>query len=413
MNLIILTNGYPNKNKDTFVNNEIEALSRQFDNIFIIPTLLNKVILLNGYKTISDYKLPSNVYVIDINYSLFDLFCFNYDTIVEFINEFQFNLKFLFMQFRYLLNSNIVKKNILRLMRDFQLQEQDTILYSFWFHYNALAISQLSKYYFLKVSRTHGYDLYLNRGHQPFKSFILSKIDYILPCSKMGRDYLEAQYNIGEKNIPLYLGSKNMYQVTIKKRNLDCFTIVSCSTIVNVKRVWKIVDLLEAIRIDIKINWIHIGDGPAYDEVWNYASERLSSRNNISFNFLGRLSNDEIMTYYFNNQINAFINVSESEGLPISIMEACSFGIPIIATDVGGVSEIVRNGINGFLIRKDFTINELVDVLVKMIELNNYEFELLMMNSRKIWEDKFDATKNYKNFADQLLKGKIINEDIT
>ena len=50
--------------------------------------------------------------------------------------------------------------------------------------------------------------------------------------------------------------------------------------------------------------------------------------------------------------IDIFINVSSSEGLPVAIMEAISFDIPIIATNVGGTSEIVTPE-TGILIAPD------------------------------------------------------------
>ena len=60
------------------------------------------------------------------------------------------------------------------------------------------------------------------------------------------------------------------------------------------------------------------------------------------------------------------MNVSESEGIPVSIMEASSFGIPVIATNVGGVGEIVENGYNGLLLNKDF-LNRDLSVCLKSI----------------------------------------------
>ena len=49
------------------------------------------------------------------------------------------------------------------------------------------------------------------------------------------------------------------------------------------------------------------------------------------------------------NQANAYILPSYNEGLPISILEAMSYSLPIISTNVGGIPEIVKNGINGYL----------------------------------------------------------------
>ena len=80
---------------------------------------------------------------------------------------------------------------------------------------------------------------------------------------------------------------------------------------------------------------------------------------------MGAIQNVEVYKYYNEHCADLFINVSSSEGLPVSIMEAISFGIPVIATDVGGTGEIVKNGISGFLINRDFETVELAKKIMK------------------------------------------------
>ena len=72
---------------------------------------------------------------------------------------------------------------------------------------------------------------------------------------------------------------------------------------------------------------------------------------NISVKLLGKVNNNDILNFYSITPVNLFINLSESEGIPVSIMEAISFSIPIIATDVGGVSEIVTEETDCYLIK--------------------------------------------------------------
>jgi glycosyltransferase involved in cell wall biosynthesis len=53
-------------------------------------------------------------------------------------------------------------------------------------------------------------------------------------------------------------------------------------------------------------------------------------------------------------QADVFLLISNWEGLPISILEAMSYGLPVIASDVAGVKEEVLDGVNGFVVpRKD------------------------------------------------------------
>jgi len=54
------------------------------------------------------------------------------------------------------------------------------------------------------------------------------------------------------------------------------------------------------------------------------------------------LPHNDVLNYYASNPVDVFINTSSSEGLPVSIMEAMSFGIPVIATNVGGTGHCYK-----------------------------------------------------------------------
>ena len=53
------------------------------------------------------------------------------------------------------------------------------------------------------------------------------------------------------------------------------------------------------------------------------------------------------------NDFDVFVLASRHEGLPLTILEAMSSGLPVVATDVGSVGETVENGVNGFLVPPD------------------------------------------------------------
>src|SRR5690606_18449937 len=99
----------------------------------------------------------------------------------------------------------------------------------------------------------------------------------------------------------------------------DKITIVSCSLIKPVKRLDLIIDVLSKVSYDYY--WIHIGSGETEKEVIKYATEKLPPN---KFEFLGFVSNDKILDVYKQYDADFFINLSDSEGLPVSIMEAMS-----------------------------------------------------------------------------------------
>jgi colanic acid/amylovoran biosynthesis glycosyltransferase len=125
----------------------------------------------------------------------------------------------------------------------------------------------------------------------------------------------------------------------------------------------------------------------------------------VKAEFLGTRGNEEILAYYHSNDISAFVNVSSSEGIPVSIMEACSFGLPVIATAVGGTPEIVFHGKNGFLLPSDFSPQMFLEQLRRIRFMDADDYATLCSNSRRIWEEKFSADVNYKKFYSEISRG--------
>jgi len=50
---------------------------------------------------------------------------------------------------------------------------------------------------------------------------------------------------------------------------------------------------------------------------------------------------------------DVLLHPSRHEGLGSILLDALDFGLPVIATDVGGIPEIIENGVNGFLVKPD------------------------------------------------------------
>ena len=105
---------------------------------------------------------------------------------------------------------------------------------------------------------------------------------------------------------------------------------MSCSNLIKVKRIDLILESLSFIK-NRKIDWFVIGDGPMRKYI-EENEKRLDG--DINIKMVGRLQNKEVYDFYKKENPDLFINLSSSEGVPVSIMEAMSFGIPVIATDV-------------------------------------------------------------------------------
>lgn len=410
LNLILLTIGYPHPKRDVFVGNEIDILSRFFDKIYILPIWPGKV-LPKKLKNLKQYIQNPKVEVADIRFGLREILLLNPKLVRLMIKEalkavfspksFSYRLLNLWMIFRWTFLTNITIANIKRLIKEYNLLPQDTILYSYWFHFLALSTALCNQPFALKVSRAHRGDLYEESYPQPCKKFILENIDKVFACSKMGAKYINNRYQTNKAEVS-YLGTFNKHNVNIDKKKDEVFKIVSCARLVPVKRIDRIVDSLEKID-SVKISWTHIGDGELLEKLKLYAQEKLGRKSNIQYNFLGFMKNEDILNLYAKENFNLFINTSQSEGLPVSIMEAMSYGIPVVATDVGGTKEIVKNGINGFLLDKDFSDFDLATLIERFATMSEEDYKKFCLAARRTWEENFNAQKCYEDFAKRLL----------
>ena len=149
---------------------------------------------------------------------------------------------------------------------------------------------------------------------------------------------------------------------------------------------------MELIRAVEQINKLYsgslqlnmVGDGPLLSEAQAYVtSHKLEN----DVHFLGsRTDVDDIL-----NKNDIFCLISNYEGLPISIIEAMRAGMPIIASDVGGVNELVQDEVNGFLIPRG-NISELVDKLKYILEHKKL-IKSMGEASRKIYEEEYTADR--------------------
>ena len=106
------------------------------------------------------------------------------------------------------------------------------------------------------------------------------------------------------------------------------------------------------------------------------------------------------MEIYRATPVDIFAHVSASEGLPFVIMEALSCGIPVLATDVGGISEVVDSS-TGRLIPSVIDAEELAGHL--WAALNNPSLQSEQKRQAKSkWMQSVNTAINYTEFAKRL-----------
>lgn len=274
------------------------------------------------------------------------------------------------------------------------------VVYSYWLSLSP-GIALLKERYrdLYAISRGHGGDIYDYRHsppYLPYKHKVINQLDKIFLISQNGVDYLEGQSGGKISNIEVARLGTSKPEGISQGSSDGVFRIVSCSYVVPVKRLELLVKSLAECKS--RIHWTHIGGGPGQNDLEGLAKELPQ---NITYEFTGNMANDEIVPYYLDNPVDLFINVSASEGIPVSIMEAFSCGIPAIATDVGGTGEIVNES-NGKLIPSDFEIEELAKLLDYHTRLPLGKREVLRKAAFQTWNEMYNAETNYSEFAEKI-----------
>lgn len=222
-------------------------------------------------------------------------------------------------------------------------KDDDVSVYAFWGTDGAMALPFLPRRY-KKTMRLHGFDLYEEeRGFSPLRASLFTSVDNVVPISEDGRRYLANKYPdvLDEDRLILARLGTQDYGLSPDPALNQPLTVVSCSSVVPVKRVDSILSAVSTLAEDQPVRWIHFGTGDLFDELEQKTKTALSNNPNLTVDLRGQTANPEIMEYYQNNPVHVFVNASDSEGVPVSIMEALSFGIPVVATAVGGTAEIV------------------------------------------------------------------------
>lgn len=162
--------------------------------------------------------------------------------------------------------------------------------------------------------------------------------------------------------------------------------------------------LIKGIK-GLNIKLIIIGNGPLKNKL-----EQVAKEQNSDIEFWGNRNHDELCKIYASANILVVPSIIDSngaqEGLPTVILEGMASGLPIIATNTGGISDIVKDGINGFLVPEKSS-----DAIKEKIEMLMTDEILASSLSKQAVADVSKYDYNVKAEQYKVLYRKLINED--
>jgi len=404
--LILVTESYPfdGAREHTFLNPEVKILSSRCD-LHIIPATRQGDFCLNiqNVSVVKGFDLNRRRFWL-IYYSVLGLFR------KEFWMSFAGCISRCY-KFRHVLGVVLyyAKACVFRDFLDRYIRFNnlnDAIVSTFWFSYYTLGSGMLKMKLpsLTVVTRAHGHDLYEERWPSfqiPFRRHAISLMDAIFPDSEAGVHYLSSKYP--EYRFRYHVGRLGILSHNIHtEASLDgVIRLVSCAYLVSVKRIDRIARALMVLSRRYpsqSVEWTHFGDGPEKPLVESIVSSILSP--NIRCYLVGDVSNQDVFSHYANNPVDFYINVSSTEGTPVSVIEAISCGIPSIVSAVGGNSEVVDIS-NGVLLNVDFSDTELADSIVNSCN-DKYSYAKMKERSLIKWRKLYNANVNYAEYFEYI-----------
>ena len=243
--------------------------------------------------------------------------------------------------------------------------------------------------------KNYGFSISLQKK---VRSFSIKKSDIVVTPSK----HL--------KNFILNLGFKNKIEIInngvfIPEENTNIFTndqinITIVSRLVSHKNIKKIIRAISDLN-DPLIYLNIIGDGPELNQLQKIS---LESNNKDNIIFHGKLNRDDINHIFLKSDI--YIQASNYEGLPHSLLEAMSYGIPVLCTPVGECKEILGDEDRGYILDLPVSKNNIKSKISEIVgekNIANKKGE----RGKDFINEKYNLTNSfnlYKNLFTRLLE---------
>lgn len=401
--LLLLTAEFPFGKGETFLENEVPVLARHFERITILSLSENSEQTREIPATCEVFRYPVSLSKIQKILALRFLF----------LRTVRAEVKQVTSVYKLKLSLSIISTILVSWARAKKIKSilgphltADSIAYSYWTDDAALALAQLKveNPKLACVSRFHGWDVYFEAsalGYLPFRKFINYYLDQQFAISDAGSNYARMRWGIDFPNkiTVSRLGTAAQTEHWLPRESMrEQRLIVSCSNVIPLKRVELIFEVLNGL-VHHEIRWVHFGDGqnlaPLEEKI------ELEKKSHLSVEFRGRVSNTDVLQFYKQESPEFFINLSTTEGVPVSIMEAFSIGIPVIATAVGGVPEIVSNHV-GALVDPNATSEEIQLVIKNLLDSSLSCWNQLSQQAYEVWKSKYNAETNFRFFTQSI-----------
>lgn len=247
----------------------------------------------------------------------------------------------------------------------------------------------------------HGYYSFKPMGNikTKFVKYVERKINSI--CVKVihvskseETEALKSNISTKQQSIVIFNGVEE--PIKHKKINNDKFTIINMARVDEQKNPHAFVEFAKRIvEENPNVQFIWAGDGK-YLEQMRDKVKLLQLESYIQF--IGHINDKDALLC----QADLYFSTSYYEGLPFSVIEAMSYGVPLLLSNKVGHQDLIKNNKNGLLYDlHDFrTVSEFINAIYYNEEKKAY----LSTNSYKVFKESFSIEMMLKNTEDLYLK---------
>lgn len=190
--------------------------------------------------------------------------------------------------------------------------------------------------------------------------------------------------NYGFTNVVFIPNSLRIVNYKFEKRSIEKIKMLwvrSFSNIYNPLLAVKVLKLLIDSGYEAELCMV----GPDSDDGSFQDTQKLAKELRVSIIFTGKLAKTEWTTLA--TEYNVFVNTTNFDNMPVSVVEAMALGLPIVSTNVGGMPNLIEGSVDGLLVPQNDE-HAFVDAILRLKSDSNFK-SLIVENARKKVE-KFD-----------------------
>jgi len=254
--------------------------------------------------------------------------------------------------------------------------------------YYAFVISQLSRWFGIKyIPILHGGNLESRLKNSPRMSRLIFKYAHKLVSPS---SFLKSIFeNYGFHNVAYIPNAIEIENFKFNNRSIETiklFWLRSFASIYNPEMAIMVLEQLTEKGLNPELVMV----GPEADGSLA-ETKRLAKEKGLSVIFTGKLSREEWVK--ISKTCNIFINTTNFDNMPVSVVEVMALGLPVVSTNVGGIPYLISDNTDGLLVPQN-DVNAMAKAIIQLKDNNTLKDKLVLQAREKVERFNWKTVKS-------------------